>query len=136
MHCGRHLPQLAAGMRTCQRSVCVRDIGPAVCYAPAAEPTSSHSPAGRRQEGVAALWTGVGPNIVRNVAVSTSALASYDQIKETLIRMGARVAARVVAVRRGRLAGLSRKGGAHRGDVMHPVWGSWAAARSLASAVL
>ena len=36
--------------------------------------------AGRRQEGVAALWTGIGPNIARNVAVSTSALASYDQV--------------------------------------------------------
>lgn len=43
----------------------------------------------RRQEGVSALWTGLGPNIARNVAVSTSALASYDQIKETLIKMGA-----------------------------------------------
>ncbi|KAI7842671.1 hypothetical protein COHA_003602 [Chlorella ohadii] len=41
-----------------------------------------------RQEGVSALWTGLGPNIARNVAVSTSALASYDQIKETLIKMG------------------------------------------------
>ena len=29
---------------------------------------------------MAALWTGIGPNIARNVAVSTSALASYDQV--------------------------------------------------------
>eukprot|EP00887_Chlorella_sp_A99_P006288 scaffold3.g6288.t1 len=40
-----------------------------------------------REEGVAALWTGLGPNVARNVAVSTAALASYDQIKEVLLKL-------------------------------------------------
>eukprot|EP00271_Cylindrocystis_brebissonii_P012819 TRINITY_DN32324_c0_g1_i1.p1 TRINITY_DN32324_c0_g1~~TRINITY_DN32324_c0_g1_i1.p1 ORF type:complete len:308 (-),score=48.49 TRINITY_DN32324_c0_g1_i1:722-1645(-) len=41
-----------------------------------------------RQEGVGALWTGVGPNIARNAIVNAAELASYDQIKETLLAVG------------------------------------------------
>ena len=39
-----------------------------------------------RTEGVAALWTGLGPNIARNAIINAAELASYDQIKETLLR--------------------------------------------------
>ncbi|XP_018721147.2 mitochondrial uncoupling protein 1 isoform X2 [Eucalyptus grandis] len=40
-----------------------------------------------RQEGVAALWTGVGPNIARNAIINAAELASYDQIKETVLKI-------------------------------------------------
>lgn len=36
------------------------------------------------QEGVSALWTGLGPNIARNAIVNAAELASYDQIKEVI----------------------------------------------------
>ncbi len=35
-----------------------------------------------------ALWTGLGPNIVRNGIVSTTQLVSYDRIKEGLLKTG------------------------------------------------
>lgn len=31
---------------------------------------------------MAALWTGVGPNIARNAIINAAELASYDQIKQ------------------------------------------------------
>ncbi len=34
-----------------------------------------------RQEGVAGLWTGVGPNISRNAIINAAELASYDQAR-------------------------------------------------------
>ena len=37
-------------------------------------------------EGVGALWTGLGPNIARNAIINAAELASYDQIKETLLK--------------------------------------------------
>lgn len=37
-------------------------------------------------EGVAALWTGLGPNIARNAIINAAELASYDQIKESLLK--------------------------------------------------
>ena len=37
-------------------------------------------------EGVAALWTGLGPNIARNAIINAAELASYDQIKEELLK--------------------------------------------------
>ena len=39
-----------------------------------------------RTEGVAALWTGLGPNVARNAIINAAELASYDQIKESLLR--------------------------------------------------
>ncbi|KAK2079158.1 Matrilysin [Prototheca wickerhamii] len=41
-----------------------------------------------RQEGVRALWTGLGPNMARNAIINAAELASYDQIKQTLLRSG------------------------------------------------
>ena len=41
-----------------------------------------------RQEGVRALWTGLGPNVVRNSVMNAAELASYDQIKESLLATG------------------------------------------------
>ncbi|GJP63366.1 hypothetical protein CLOP_g20441, partial [Closterium sp. NIES-67] len=38
-------------------------------------------------EGVAALWTGVGPNIARNAIINAAELASYDQIKQSLLKV-------------------------------------------------
>ncbi|KAK6145296.1 hypothetical protein DH2020_022116 [Rehmannia glutinosa] len=40
-----------------------------------------------KQEGVAALWTGLGPNIARNAIVNAAELASYDHIKETILKI-------------------------------------------------
>lgn len=37
-------------------------------------------------EGVGALWTGLGPNIARNAIINAAELASYDQIKESLLK--------------------------------------------------
>ncbi|KAL6519443.1 Matrilysin [Orobanche gracilis] len=39
------------------------------------------------QEGVAALWTGLGPNVARNAIINAAELASYDQVKETLLKI-------------------------------------------------
>jgi solute carrier family 25 uncoupling protein 8/9 len=35
-----------------------------------------------RQEGFAALWTGIGPNVARNAIINAAELASYDQVKQ------------------------------------------------------
>ncbi|GAB2277856.1 Matrilysin [Dionaea muscipula] len=40
-----------------------------------------------RQEGLTALWTGVGPNIARNAIINAAELASYDQIKQTILKL-------------------------------------------------
>ncbi|KAL3624009.1 Mitochondrial uncoupling protein 2 [Castilleja foliolosa] len=40
-----------------------------------------------KQEGVAALWTGLGPNIARNAIINAAELASYDHIKETILKI-------------------------------------------------
>ncbi|KAH9701567.1 mitochondrial uncoupling protein 2 [Citrus sinensis] len=40
-----------------------------------------------RQEGLGALWTGLGPNIARNAIVNAAELASYDQVKETILKI-------------------------------------------------
>eukprot|EP00850_Spirogloea_muscicola_P016159 SM000129S26146 [mRNA] locus=s129:268061:270037:- [translate_table: standard] len=40
-----------------------------------------------RQEGVAKLWTGLGPNVARNAIVNAAELASYDQIKQSLLKL-------------------------------------------------
>lgn len=34
------------------------------------------------QEGIGALWTGLGPNIARNAIINATELASYDQLKQ------------------------------------------------------
>jgi hypothetical protein len=34
------------------------------------------------QEGVRALWTGIGPNVARNAIINAAELASYDQVKQ------------------------------------------------------
>ena len=39
-----------------------------------------------KTEGVAALWTGLGPNIARNAIINAAELASYDQIKQSLLQ--------------------------------------------------
>jgi len=41
-----------------------------------------------REEGVAGLWTGLGPNVARNAIINAAELASYDQIKEALLASG------------------------------------------------
>ena len=41
-----------------------------------------------KQEGLAALWTGLGPNIARNAIINAAELASYDQIKQSLLASG------------------------------------------------
>lgn len=40
-----------------------------------------------RQEGLGALWTGLGPNIARNAIINAAELASYDQIKQTILNI-------------------------------------------------
>ncbi|KAL5222565.1 hypothetical protein ABZP36_027278 [Zizania latifolia] len=40
-----------------------------------------------RQEGIGALWTGLGPNIARNAIINAAELASYDQLKQVFLRL-------------------------------------------------
>ncbi|XP_042066473.1 mitochondrial uncoupling protein 1-like [Salvia splendens] len=40
-----------------------------------------------KQEGVKALWTGLGPNVARNAIINAAELASYDQVKETILKI-------------------------------------------------
>ncbi|KAK7301815.1 hypothetical protein RJT34_12691 [Clitoria ternatea] len=40
-----------------------------------------------RQEGLGALWTGLGPNITRNAIINAAELASYDQVKRTILKI-------------------------------------------------
>lgn len=40
-----------------------------------------------RQEGVAALWTGIGPNVARNAIINAAELASYDQVKQSILKL-------------------------------------------------
>nr|KYP32209.1 hypothetical protein KK1_047155 [Cajanus cajan] len=40
-----------------------------------------------RQEGVQALWTGLGPNIARNAIINAAELASCDQVKQTILKI-------------------------------------------------
>lgn len=42
-----------------------------------------------RTEGIAALWTGLGPNVGRNAIINAAELASYDAIKQVLLGAGA-----------------------------------------------
>ncbi|GAB4818216.1 hypothetical protein N2152v2_005262 [Parachlorella kessleri] len=46
-----------------------------------------------RQEGLRALWTGLGPNVARNSIVNAAELASYDEIKHELLWAGADIGA-------------------------------------------
>jgi solute carrier family 25 uncoupling protein 8/9 len=39
----------------------------------------------RREEGMLGLWKGLGPNIARNAIINAAELASYDQIKVTVL---------------------------------------------------
>merc|ERR1719238_1966374 len=41
-----------------------------------------------REEGVAALWTGVGPTVGRATALAAAELATYDEAKEALLKTG------------------------------------------------
>ncbi|KAG2430272.1 hypothetical protein HXX76_010368 [Chlamydomonas incerta] len=41
-----------------------------------------------RDEGFLGLWKGLGPNIARNAIINAAELASYDQIKQSLLGMG------------------------------------------------
>eukprot|EP01024_Parvocaulis_polyphysoides_P021263 TRINITY_DN2006_c1_g2_i1.p1 TRINITY_DN2006_c1_g2~~TRINITY_DN2006_c1_g2_i1.p1 ORF type:complete len:297 (-),score=35.46 TRINITY_DN2006_c1_g2_i1:178-1068(-) len=41
-----------------------------------------------REEGVARMWTGLGPNIARNAIINAAEMASYDQIKQSLMGTG------------------------------------------------
>ena len=41
-----------------------------------------------KQEGVAALWTGLTPNVARNSVINAAELASYDQVKSSLLAAG------------------------------------------------
>uniref|UniRef100_A0A0E0N8D1 Uncoupling protein n=1 Tax=Oryza rufipogon TaxID=4529 RepID=A0A0E0N8D1_ORYRU len=40
-----------------------------------------------RQEGIGALWTGLGPNIARNAIINATELASYDQLKQMFLKL-------------------------------------------------
>eukprot|EP00955_Chlamydomonas_euryale_P080932 363500-Chlamydomonas_euryale.AAC.15 len=41
-----------------------------------------------REEGLLGLWTGLGPNVARNAIINAAELASYDQIKSSLLASG------------------------------------------------
>ncbi|KAK2975875.1 hypothetical protein RJ640_015306 [Escallonia rubra] len=40
-----------------------------------------------KQEGLVALWTGLGPNIARNAIINAAELASYDQVKQIILNI-------------------------------------------------
>ncbi|XP_024367284.1 mitochondrial uncoupling protein 1 [Physcomitrium patens] len=40
-----------------------------------------------KQEGFTKLWTGLGPNVARNAIINAAELASYDQVKQTLLKL-------------------------------------------------
>nr|XP_023897812.1 mitochondrial uncoupling protein 2 [Quercus suber] len=40
-----------------------------------------------KQEGLGALWTGLGPNVARNAIVNAAELASYDQVKQMILNI-------------------------------------------------
>eukprot|EP01018_Ginkgo_biloba_P033754 Gb_25337 [translate_table: standard] len=40
-----------------------------------------------KQEGLSALWTGLGPNVARNAIINAAELASYDQVKQSLLKL-------------------------------------------------
>ncbi|XP_038726334.1 mitochondrial uncoupling protein 2-like isoform X2 [Tripterygium wilfordii] len=40
-----------------------------------------------RQEGLHALWTGLGPNIVRSAIINAAELASYDEVKQVILQI-------------------------------------------------
>ena len=41
-----------------------------------------------REDGVLGLWKGLGPNVARNAIINAAELASYDQIKQSLLATG------------------------------------------------
>ena len=41
-----------------------------------------------KEGGLPAFWTGWGPNVIRNSIINAAELSTYDQTKETLLRMG------------------------------------------------
>lgn len=41
-----------------------------------------------REEGLLGLWKGLGPNVARNAIINAAELASYDQIKQSLLATG------------------------------------------------
>ncbi|MEW5297093.1 MAG: hypothetical protein WDW36_000323 [Sanguina aurantia] len=41
-----------------------------------------------REEGIMGLWKGLGPNVARNAIINAAELASYDQIKDSLLKAG------------------------------------------------
>eukprot|EP00892_Ulva_mutabilis_P002082 jgi/Ulvmu1/11875/UM081_0033.1 len=41
-----------------------------------------------KEEGMAALWTGLAPNVARNAIVNATELATYDQFKQSLLAAG------------------------------------------------
>jgi solute carrier family 25 uncoupling protein 8/9 len=41
-----------------------------------------------KEEGIAGLWTGLGPNIARNAIINAVELASYDEVKGALLKAG------------------------------------------------
>ncbi|PWA49320.1 Mitochondrial brown fat uncoupling protein [Artemisia annua] len=40
-----------------------------------------------RQDGVRALWTGLGPNVAHNAMMNAGELESYDQVKQTMLKI-------------------------------------------------
>ncbi|KAE8039201.1 hypothetical protein FH972_011631 [Carpinus fangiana] len=40
-----------------------------------------------KQEGLGALWTGLGPNVARNAIINAAELASYDQVKQMILKI-------------------------------------------------
>ncbi|KVF27605.1 hypothetical protein Ccrd_003250 [Cynara cardunculus var. scolymus] len=40
-----------------------------------------------KEEGLVALWTGLGPNIARNAIINAAELASYDQVKQSILKI-------------------------------------------------
>ena len=50
--------------------------------------TTDSAPPSCPQEGVLALWTGVGPTVGRATALAAAELATYDEVKTQLLKSG------------------------------------------------
>jgi len=70
--------------------LCIARARARACRSDALTPTHTRAgpPKTRREEGVAGLWKGLSPNIARNAIINAAELASYDQVKQSLLATG------------------------------------------------
>jgi hypothetical protein len=83
-------PKAQTAHVSCARAPCcgARALPPAGRPACALTEAKASGPHPRREEGLLGLWKGLGPNIARNAIINAAELASYDQIKQSMLASG------------------------------------------------